>query len=79
MNNIEELISNDLALFEDGPTLSDLHDQSSLWNVGDLLDQYLEALADGITRDQYRTAEKKCDEQIHRCSLRNTARSAVGD
>jgi hypothetical protein len=77
--NVEELISNDLALYEDGPTISDLHDQAALWFVGDLLDHYLEALADGITREQYRTAEKKCDEQIHRCSLRNTARSAVGE
>lgn len=77
--NVEELISNDLALYEDGPTLSDLHDESSLWNVGDLLDHYLEALASGITREQYRTAEKKCDEQIHRCSLRDEARSFLGE
>ena len=77
--NVEELISNDLALYEDGPTISDLHDEASLWFVGDLLDQYLEALADGIARDQYRTAEKKCDEQIHRCSLRDGARSVVGE
>ena len=79
MNNIEELIASDLALYEDGPTLSDLHDDATLWFVGELLDHYLEAIASGITREQYRTAEKKCDEQIHRCSLRNTARSAVGE
>ena len=66
-------------LFENGPTIDDLHADDTVWHIGaELADDYLEQLGDGPTRKQLKRAEQRCEDPSWVRGLRADARARAG-
>ena len=66
------------SLFENGPSIDDLH-ADIIWKVqDDDIEDYLEQLGDGPARKQVRRAEQRCEDPFWKLSLRADARRRAG-
>ncbi len=65
-------------LYQDGPSVDDLH-ADIIWKVqDDDIDDYLEQLGDGPDRKQVRRAEQRCEDPAWVLGLRADARHRAG-
>ena len=65
-------------LFENGPSIDDLH-ADIIWKVqDDDIEDYLDQLGDGPDRKQVRRAEQRCEDPFWKLGLRADARRRAG-